>query len=268
MPVIEAWRRRRAARRSSAERRSGPGGGGARGARARRARHAARPGLGSGRLRDRGCARRRAAPGPSSCSAPRLRRRDGPRPPACGWSVPDEAPELDLALDGADEVMRDLAVLKGGGGALLREKLVFACARRRVIVAEARKLVGRLGEGWRLPVEVVRFGWEGTRLRLLELLADAQRAQCGRRHALRDRRGASHPGLRDPARVRSARARCRHQGDDGRGRARPLPRARRRRPAGRSRRLAAATGQVVNCTGCRPSMCGPISSLTTRRCSG
>ena len=88
---------------------------------------------------------------------------------------PDEAPELDLALDGADEVMRDLAVLKGGGGALLREKLVFACARRRVIVAEARKLVGRLGEGWRLPVEVVRFGWEGTRLRLLELLADAQR---------------------------------------------------------------------------------------------
>ena len=87
----------------------------------------------------------------------------------------DEAPELDLALDGADEVMRDLAVLKGGGGALLREKLVFACARRRVIVAEARKLVGRLGEGWRLPVEVVRFGWEGTRLRLLELLADAER---------------------------------------------------------------------------------------------
>jgi ribose 5-phosphate isomerase A len=91
----------------------------------------------------------------------------------------DEAPELDLALDGADEVMRDLAVLKGGGGALLREKLVFACARRRVIVAEARKLVERLGEGWRLPVEVVRFGWEGTRSRLLELLSDAERRSAG-----------------------------------------------------------------------------------------
>jgi ribose 5-phosphate isomerase A len=44
-----------------------------------------------------------------------------------------------------------------------------------VIVAEARKLVERLGEHWRLPVEVVRFGWEGTRLRLLELLGDAER---------------------------------------------------------------------------------------------
>jgi len=107
------------------------------------------------------------------CASPETAR----RAEAAGLRVvgADEAPELDLALDGADEVMRDLAVLKGGGGALLREKLVFACARRRVIVAEARKLVGRLGEGWRLPVEVVRFGWEGTRLRLLELLADAQR---------------------------------------------------------------------------------------------
>ena len=89
--------------------------------------------------------------------------------------TPAEAPELDLAIDGADEVMRDLAVLKGGGGALLREKIVIECARRCVIVAESRKLVERLGERWRLPVEVVRFGWEGTRLRLLALLDDAER---------------------------------------------------------------------------------------------
>ena len=88
---------------------------------------------------------------------------------------PDEAPELDLALDGADEVTRELTVLKGGGGALLREKLVIESAARCVIVAEARKLVGHLGEGWRLPVEVVRFSWEGTRGRLLRLLADAER---------------------------------------------------------------------------------------------
>jgi ribose 5-phosphate isomerase A len=85
----------------------------------------------------------------------------------------EQAPALDLALDGADEVTRSLAVLKGGGGALLREKLVIESAERCVIVAEARKLVAHLGEHWRLPVEVVRFGWPRTRLRLLELLDDA-----------------------------------------------------------------------------------------------
>jgi ribose 5-phosphate isomerase A len=50
---------------------------------------------------------------------------------------------------------------------------VIESARRCVIVAEARKLVAQLGEHWRLPVEVVRFGWEGTRGRLLHLLDDA-----------------------------------------------------------------------------------------------
>jgi ribose 5-phosphate isomerase A len=107
------------------------------------------------------------------CASPETAR----RAQASGLRVvgPEDAPELDLAIDGADEVMRDLSALKGGGGAMLREKLVFASARRCVIVAESHKLVARLGEGWRLPVEVVRFGWEGTRLRLLELLGDAER---------------------------------------------------------------------------------------------
>jgi ribose 5-phosphate isomerase A len=86
----------------------------------------------------------------------------------------EAAPVLDLALDGADEVTRELAALKGGGGAMLREKLVIAAAARFVIVAEARKLVPRLGERWRLPVEVVRFGWHGTREQLLRLLDDAE----------------------------------------------------------------------------------------------
>jgi ribose 5-phosphate isomerase A len=93
---------------------------------------------------------------------------------------PEAAPELDLALDGADEVTRELAALKGGGGALLREKIVIASARRCVLVAESPKLVQRLGEQRRLPVEVVRFGWEGTRGRLLELLDDAERRRDGR----------------------------------------------------------------------------------------
>ena len=146
------------------------------------------------------------------------------------WRSPEEAPELDLALDGADEVTRELAVLKGGGGALLREKLVIESAARCVIVAEARKLVGRLGEGWRLPVEVVRFGWEGTRARLLHLLDDARPRAAGRDgspfvtdegHYLLD---CALPAGADLARAGRGR-----QGRHRRGRARPLPRARRGR---------------------------------------
>jgi ribose 5-phosphate isomerase A len=85
----------------------------------------------------------------------------------------DEGLVLDLAVDGADEVDPALRLLKGGGGALLREKLVLAAARRVVIVAEAPKLVDRLGATRPLPVEVVRFAWPTTRRRLLELVPEA-----------------------------------------------------------------------------------------------
>lgn len=87
----------------------------------------------------------------------------------------DGTVELDLALDGADEVDPELRLIKGGGGALLREKIVISAARRFVVVAEASKKVGRLGERFRLPVEVVPFGWRDTRRRLAPLLADAER---------------------------------------------------------------------------------------------
>jgi ribose 5-phosphate isomerase A len=82
--------------------------------------------------------------------------------------------ELDLALDGADEVGPGLGLIKGGGGALLREKIVIAAARRFVVVAEASKKVDRLGQTFRLPVEVVRFAWKDTRRRLSAVLADAE----------------------------------------------------------------------------------------------
>jgi ribose 5-phosphate isomerase A len=85
----------------------------------------------------------------------------------------DDGLVLDLAIDGADEVDPALRLLKGGGGALLREKLVLAAARRVVIVAEAPKLVERLGATRALPVEVVRFAWPTTRRRLLELVPEA-----------------------------------------------------------------------------------------------
>ncbi len=85
----------------------------------------------------------------------------------------DGAVELDLALDGADEVDPELRLIKGGGGALLREKIVISAARRFVVVAETPKKVERLGQHFRLPVEVARFAWADTRRRLETVLPDA-----------------------------------------------------------------------------------------------
>lgn len=76
---------------------------------------------------------------------------------------------LAVAIDGADEVDPQLGLIKGGGAALLREKIVVSAAERFVVVAETKKQVQRLGETRGLPVEVVRFGWPDTRRRLLEL---------------------------------------------------------------------------------------------------
>jgi ribose 5-phosphate isomerase A len=85
----------------------------------------------------------------------------------------DGSTRLALAIDGADEVDPSLGLLKGGGGALLREKIVVAAADRFVVVAETGKRVERLGSTRGIPVEVVRFGWRGTRARLLELVETA-----------------------------------------------------------------------------------------------
>lgn len=73
--------------------------------------------------------------------------------------------ELDLTIDGADEVDPSLALIKGGGGALLREKLVAAASLRLVIVADDSKLVSVLGK-FPLPVEVIPFAWEVTSRRI------------------------------------------------------------------------------------------------------
>jgi ribose 5-phosphate isomerase A len=75
----------------------------------------------------------------------------------------DETPALDLAIDGADEVDPVLDLIKGGGGALLREKIVASAAKRLIVIADASKKVDALG-AFPLPIEVNRFGLETTRL--------------------------------------------------------------------------------------------------------
>lgn len=81
----------------------------------------------------------------------------------------EEHPRLALALDGADEIGPRLDLIKGLGGALLREKLVVRAARRFVVVADASKRVRRLGTRAPVPVEVVPFGWS-THLPFFEKL--------------------------------------------------------------------------------------------------
>ncbi|TJY42872.1 ribose-5-phosphate isomerase RpiA [Cohnella pontilimi] len=73
----------------------------------------------------------------------------------------DDFPQLDLTIDGADEIDDNFHLIKGGGGALFREKVVALASRRLVIVADDGKWVGKLG-AFRLPVEVVPFGWRRT----------------------------------------------------------------------------------------------------------
>jgi ribose 5-phosphate isomerase A len=74
----------------------------------------------------------------------------------------DELLELDLTVDGADEIDPKLRLIKGGGGALLREKIVASASKRMVVIADSIKLVPRLG-AFPLPIEVVPFGLAATR---------------------------------------------------------------------------------------------------------
>jgi ribose 5-phosphate isomerase A len=73
----------------------------------------------------------------------------------------DETPELDLTVDGADEIAPDLTLIKGGGGALLREKIVASASARMVVIADETKLVPVLGR-FPLPIEIAPFGATAT----------------------------------------------------------------------------------------------------------
>lgn len=82
----------------------------------------------------------------------------------------EETPQLDLAIDGADEISPDLSLIKGGGGALLREKIVAASAKTFIIIADKTKLVEKLGQ-FPLPIEINPFGKRAT-IMAIEKLAD------------------------------------------------------------------------------------------------
>ena len=86
-----------------------------------------------------------------------------------------EHAEMDLTIDGADEMQRGtLNLIKGRGGALLREKMVASASRRLIIIVDETKLVDRLGAQFAVPVEVVQFGWQSAERKLRKLGAQTK----------------------------------------------------------------------------------------------
>lgn len=81
----------------------------------------------------------------------------------------DEAKWLDLTIDGADEFDGDLNLIKGGGGALLQEKIVATASDQMIVIADVGKEVERLG-AFPLPIEVIPFGWQTTKTLVEEML--------------------------------------------------------------------------------------------------
>ena len=80
--------------------------------------------------------------------------------------------ELDVTIDGADEVDPRLNLIKGGGGALLREKIVAQASRREIIIVDESKLSPQLGTRWAVPVEVLPYGWHSQSRYLTSLGAE------------------------------------------------------------------------------------------------
>ena len=96
---------------------------------------------------------------------------------ACGVAIEDlnDLVSLDLTVDGTDEIDPRFRLIKGGGGALLREKIVAASSERMLVIADGSKRVETLGQ-FRLPIEIVSFGHGSTMHRIRRLLEAADRA--------------------------------------------------------------------------------------------
>jgi ribose 5-phosphate isomerase A len=98
----------------------------------------------------------------------------------------EDHPRLDITVDGADEVDPRLNLIKGLGGALLREKIVASSTDRLVIIVDKHKLVPRLGDHTPVPVEVVTFGWTRVDAELRSLGARPERRMAGSQPFLTD----------------------------------------------------------------------------------
>lgn len=86
----------------------------------------------------------------------------------------DEHPKLDITIDGADQIDRNLDAIKGGGGALLREKVLASASKKFILIADSRKLTTRLGESCPLPIEVLPFAIKPVLDRIRNLGAKAK----------------------------------------------------------------------------------------------
>ncbi len=120
----------------------------------------------------------------------------------------DEPWEIDVAIDGADQVDPHLNLIKGGGGALLREKIVARAARQFIVIVDAAKQRPQLGLPFPLPVEILSFGWRTTQRHLEKMGWPApQREQAGKPfvtdngHYIVD---VQIPVIADPASLESA----------------------------------------------------------------
>lgn len=118
-----------------------------------------------------------------------------------------EHQRLDLTIDGADEVEAGtLNLIKGLGGALLREKIVAAASRQLVIVVDREKLVNRLGDHTPVPVEVTQFGWQSTAAALAKLGTEPVLRHAAEDHPFITDGGnyildCRFPGIPDPAKL-------------------------------------------------------------------
>jgi ribose 5-phosphate isomerase A len=121
----------------------------------------------------------------------------------------DMHPELDLDIDGADEIDEQLNLIKGGGGALLREKIVASCAKRLIIIGDITKQVTQLGSKTPLPIEVIPFAITPVSRRLEALGASVQVRQLSNQVYLTDNGNmildCSFPnGIADPEQVHTS----------------------------------------------------------------
>jgi ribose 5-phosphate isomerase A len=120
----------------------------------------------------------------------------------------NEALGIDLTIDGADEVDPRFDMIKGGGGALTREKLVAIASSRRVMVVDETKLVSALGETRPLPVEVLPFCWMMTARRLEELGCEPKLRRAAGRPFLTDNGNyildCTFPPIQRPAKLETS----------------------------------------------------------------